>query len=417
MSHMKDIERYKLRKLIRELKRKKGRGTELISLYIPPGRRISDVIGYLRQEYSTAANIKSDLTRKHVQEAIIKVIERLKYYNVAPENGLVIFCGAIPESGPGTERMEIYTIVPPEPINVNLYRCDDHFHTEYLEDVLKEKDVYGLISIDVNNAAIGVLEGNRLEVLGEYTSGIPGKHRAGGQSARRFERLREMEIHNYFDRIALHVNEYFLSDDIYPRLKGILIGGPGYTKYDFVKEAKLDYRLTDKIIGYVDTNYSGEEGLREMIDKAKDKLKKARYVYEKAHVDEFLRRLAHEHNKVLYGLNEVFRHIYNGIIDKLLILEDFNKYYVRFKCERCGYTTEKFIDEKDLMKVGQGIKCEKCNTGIMYPEEEELVIDYLYDVSTLANFEVVLISPKTEYGKIFKQFSGIAALLKYPITY
>ncbi|NIM44848.1 MAG: peptide chain release factor 1, partial [Nitrososphaeria archaeon] len=65
-------EKYQLRKLVSELREKEGRGTELISLYVPPKRRISDVISYLREEYSTASNIKSDLTRKHVQDAIVK---------------------------------------------------------------------------------------------------------------------------------------------------------------------------------------------------------------------------------------------------------------------------------------------------------------------------------------------------------
>ena len=74
------------------LKSKEGRGTQLISLYIPPGRRISDVMSMLRQEYGTAANIKSDTTRKNVQDAIVRVMQRLKLFRETPPNGLVIFC-------------------------------------------------------------------------------------------------------------------------------------------------------------------------------------------------------------------------------------------------------------------------------------------------------------------------------------
>ncbi|MEM1798403.1 MAG: peptide chain release factor 1, partial [Candidatus Jordarchaeales archaeon] len=59
------FEKYKLRKLIEELEAKKGQHTELISLYIPPDRNISDVMNNLREEYSTAANIKSKRTRKN----------------------------------------------------------------------------------------------------------------------------------------------------------------------------------------------------------------------------------------------------------------------------------------------------------------------------------------------------------------
>jgi peptide chain release factor subunit 1 len=413
----KETEKYWLKRLIDEIKKKEGRGTELISLYIPPNRRISDVINYLRQEYSTAANIKSDTTRKNVQNAIQKVIERLKYYTKSPPNGLVIFCGAIPRSGPGTEKMEIYVIEPPEPLNVNLYRCDDHFHTEYLEETLKEKEIFGLISIDINEAAIGYIEGRRLEVVGTYTSGIPGKHRAGGQSARRFERLREMEIHHYFDRIAKHVNDVFLEENVFDRLRGILVGGPGFTKHDFVEEADIDYRLRKKIIGFIDTNYSGKEGLREMINKGSEILKNVRYVYEKKLIDEFMKKLAKNHNMVLYGLSDVMRNIESGAIDRLLVLEDIDYHYVSLKCEKCGNENIDIVKSMELEKLEyNGTRCTECKQGIMFPEDSKYLVDYLFEKSKEYGYKLELISPKTEHGGIIKQFGGLVALLRYPIS-
>lgn len=417
MSEDIEAKKYWVKRMIDEIKKKEGRGTELISLYIPPRRRISDVINYLRQEYSTAANIKSDTTRKNVQSAILKVIERLKYYNQAPENGLVVFCGAIPRAGPGTEKMEIYVIEPPEPLNINLYRCDDHFHTDYLEETLREKELYGLISIDVNEAAIGILEGRRLDILGTYTSGIPGKHRAGGQSARRFERLREQEIHHYFDRVATHVNEIFLREDIFNRLRGILIGGPGFTKKDFVEEAKIDYRLKKKIIDLIDTNYSGEEGLRELVNRGREVLKNVRYVRERDLVNEFLRRLTQDNNMVLYGVKEVVSNIETSAIDTILILEDINKYRVEFTCSRCGYKVDRYINKIELEKVERtSIKCPKCKMDMDIIDAQPL-IDYLYNNSKSYGYKVEILSPKTEHGRILKQFEGIAALLRFQLNY
>jgi len=75
---------------------KEGRGTELISLYVPPDRQIHEVTTNLREEHGTASNIKSRTTRKNVQEAIERVQQRLKLFKQPPPNGLVIFCGAIP---------------------------------------------------------------------------------------------------------------------------------------------------------------------------------------------------------------------------------------------------------------------------------------------------------------------------------
>ena len=51
---------YRTRKLLRELSSKTGKGTELISLYIPPKKALHEVLNNLREEYGTATNIKSD---------------------------------------------------------------------------------------------------------------------------------------------------------------------------------------------------------------------------------------------------------------------------------------------------------------------------------------------------------------------
>ena len=91
------LELFRLRKTLNALASKEGSHTELITLYVPPGKQISDAINMLRDEYGTASNIKSTTTRKNVQEAIVKVQQRLKLFRDPGEKGLVIFCGAIPQ--------------------------------------------------------------------------------------------------------------------------------------------------------------------------------------------------------------------------------------------------------------------------------------------------------------------------------
>ncbi|MEM3795078.1 MAG: peptide chain release factor aRF-1, partial [Thermoprotei archaeon] len=165
------FDEYKIRKLISELESKEGRGTELISLYIPPKRAISDVARDLREEASTASNIKSKTTRKNVLDAIESILQRLKLFREPPSNGLVIFCGAIPRGGPGTEKMEIYVLEPPLPINIYLYRCDSKFVIEPLKKLVEEKDIYGLIVMDRAEATFAILRGRNVEVLNTITSG------------------------------------------------------------------------------------------------------------------------------------------------------------------------------------------------------------------------------------------------------
>ena len=104
---------YKTRKTLRELSTKTGKGTELISLYIPPKKALHEVLNNLREEYGTATNIKSDSTRNHVQDALTKTQQRLKLFKKTPDNGIVLFVGALMTNGPGSEQVFVNEIIPP----------------------------------------------------------------------------------------------------------------------------------------------------------------------------------------------------------------------------------------------------------------------------------------------------------------
>ncbi len=409
------LEKFRLKRALETLANKEGRGTELISLYVPPGRQISEVIAMLRQEYGTAANIKSDTTRKNVQDAIVKVMQRLKLFKETPENGLVIFCGAIPQNGgPGSERIETYVIEPPEPIHVYLYRCDSRFHTEPLEEMLKEKDTYGILVIDANSSIIATLRGRHLEIVREVTSGVPGKHRAGGQSARRFERLREARLLDYYKRVGKHASEIFLS---IPDLKGIIIGGPGHTKNEFEKGDYLHYALKNKIIATIDTAYVGEEGVQEIVDKAPEVLQKVRYIEEKRIVQQFLYEVGHDTGLATYGEDEVRKCLEMGIVKTLLLSEELETVRVTVKCSLCGYVTEETIKKKDVTEFMQNIggkPCPKCKSPTLTVDKVKDLIDELAELAEQAGAEVEIISTETEEGHMLKEsFGGVAAILRF----
>lgn len=410
-----ELERLRLKRLVKELSRKRGRGTELVSLYIPAGRNLADVINYLRSEYSTASNIKSDTTRKHVQDALTRVIERLKVIGRTPPKGLVIFAGAIPQNGAGSEKMEIYVIEPPEPVSVSLYRCDDHFHTQWLEELLKEKEMYGVISVEVEEAAVALIEGGRISKVVRLTSGIPGKHRAGGQSARRFERLREAEVHEFFKRIAKRANELFLDENVLKRLVGVLVAGPGPTKEDFLSKELLDYRIKKKVLGVVDTGYGGAEGIREAIERGKSLLENAKIVRERELVNKFLGEVAKEGGKATYGEKEVIRKLMEGAVDTVLIADDYDKVLLEIKCEACGKVKKKLIKSglaEPVAKKYEDEGCPNCKKKMVKVSVTH-VIDFIEELARSTGAKVALITSKSEHGRMFKQFGGIGALLRY----
>jgi len=408
------LERFRLKRAMDRLAAKEGRGTELVSLYVPPGRQISEVVAMLKQEQGTAANIKSDTTRKNVQDAIVKVTQRLKLFKKVPEKGLVIFSGAIPQNGPGSERMETYTIVPPEPIQVYLYRCDSKFHIEYLQDFLRERETYGIIVIDSSATTFATLQGRRLEIVQEITSGVPGKHRAGGQSARRFERQREAKLLNYFKRIGKHANDIFLP---IPNIKGVIIGGPGPTKNDFEKGDYLHYTLKEKIIATLDTAYVSEQGVEEVMERSPKIMRRVRYVEEKKIMQDFLYEIGHDTGLATYGESEVKRCLEEGAVKTLLLSEALNMVRGTVKCTSCDYVKQETMKAQEVIEFEQSISeqtCPKCKAPALHLAVVKDVIDELAELAEQVGTDVEVISIETEEGQMLKKsFGGIAAILRF----
>lgn len=408
------MSKFKFVKMLEELEKKEGRGTELISVYIPPGKQVSEVMNDLRNEWGTAGNIKSKTTRKNVQDALTKVMERLKLFKKIPDTGLVIFAGTIASNQLGVGDMETYVLIPPEPISTYYYRCEHNFMLEPLYDIIRREESYGIVVMDSKEATFAHLKGSRSEIIREITSGVPGKHRAGGQSSRRFERAREMYLNEYYTRVGAHMTEIYKD---MPNLRGIIIGGPGTTKEDFIKGNYIHYELKDKILGTVDTAYTSFEGVKEVIDKSKDLLKNVRFLKERELIQSFLYNVGHDTGLATYGEREVTQALKSVNVKTLLISEGLDRSILKIRCRECGYKETRIVDNIELETFEKEISssnCKQCGNASYNIEEKEDLIDALSKMAEDAGAEVEMISTQTEEGEmLLKSFGGLAAILKY----
>ncbi len=409
------VKLYKIRKTLEELSKKSGRGTELISVYIPKGKQLHEIISALQQEQGTADNIKSDLTRSHVVDSLGKVVQRLKLYKKTPERGLVMFCGALPpeEGGPlGSEVVTVWEVDPPKDLNQYLYRCDDHFHVDILKDMLKDDNLIGFLAIDAKDAGWGLLHGDKIEVLSQTGSGVAGKHRQGGQSAKRFQKLREMELSFFYNRVAQTTREYFI--DIYP-IKGLIISGPGPTKEDFINGNYLEYRLQNNIISTIDASYSGAEGIREAFAKSSDILGDFRLVEEKKLVEDLFREINGNSGKGAYGLQEVIEFLKNNVVKTLIITDDTNLNRVEGKCKRCKHIQEEIVERPLVIpkKTEYSNKpCPGCNAMEVEVNEQD-VVDYLELLAAKTGTQLEVISGSAEHGNMLASLGKVGAILRY----
>ncbi len=356
---------YKLKRLVRELENVSGRHTELVSVYVPAGYDLNNVLSQLSSEQGTATNIKSKSTRKNVVDALERTIQHLRLIDKTPPNGLAVFCGNVSERE-GVQDLKVWSVEPPDPLNLRLYRCDKTFITKPLKDMVTPKDVYALIAVDNKDATLATLKGNRYVIHKKMTSGYSGKHRAGGQSARRFERLVREESHNFKKRIGERVNDVFLP--IIKDLRGIVIGGPAATKEDFIEGGYMHHELYKKIIAVKDTTYTDESGIRELINAAEDDLIEVEMVRQKVHIQKFLKFLI-EDGPVAYG-PDIEKALEAKAVDILLLSENLD------------------------------------------PDE----IDELIEVANAAGSQTEIVSDDFEEGfQLWNTFKGKAAILRYRI--
>ena len=413
MAEMTQRQKYDLKRQLEELKACRGRHTELISLYVPHNKQIFDVNSYLKNEYSQSQNIKSKTTMKNVISAIESIMSRLKQFKRPPENGVIFFVG---HKSVGSDKTEMvaFVIEPPLPIATFLYRCDSSFFLEPLDGMLVEKEIYGLFLIDRRECTIGILKGNRVELLKYMTSQVPGKHGRGGQSQRRFERLTEVAAHEWFVKCGEHASEIFQTE---AEIKGIFVGGPGPTKQYFVEENYLHYEIQEKIIDTFNTGYTDEFGLRELVSAASETMSNLKISKEKKLMKRFLKEVTKTEGSLsVYGEKHVRKALEMGVVDTLLLSENLRKYRVKLKCPSCEYLEERTISEEQLNDFEPPL-CNKCgNSSSMEIVEKIDLIDELSDLAEKTSGKVEIISQGSEDGdSLYSAFNGIAGILRYPI--
>jgi len=358
------LNKYQLKKLLDELKALRSRHTELVSVYVPADFNLNVVRNQISQEQALASNIKSKTTRKNVQAGLDRALTELKHYNTTPPNGLVVFAGNVSDN-PARDDLQSWSFEPPNKLTVRVYRTEPTFILDPLKEMIEPKYVFGLIVIDEKDVIIGVLKGKKISVLKEKSSVVPGKTRAGGQSSRRFQRVRQEIVKHWYKDIGSMCVELFNGFD---NLKGIIIGGPGPAKEVFIASGNLA-NLTDKVIATLDVGHSGVVALEELVDKASEALEREEVVAEKRLVNDFLQHLGKDDGLASYGVKEVERLLGQGVVKILLISESL---------------------------------------------EEELVNELMKTAESFGT-EFSLVSLDTREGEQLNQLGGVGAILRYKV--
>ncbi len=185
-------------------------------------------------------------------------------------------------------------------------------------------------------------------------------------SAARFDRLTEEMAKEFYRRIADSMKEAFAD---MTRLKGIIVGGPGPTKEDFIKEGDIAIALKRKIIAVKDVGYTDEQGLDYLVELSQEDIASESIVKEKKILKEFFETLGKNPSKAAYELGNVKKALEHGAVQKL----------------------------------------------ILYNKLDKQVTKELEAMAETISSEVFYVSDETNEGLQFKNLGGVGALLRFAI--
>lgn len=333
-------------------------------------------IRHIRKRLSTIM----DAVEGKVEENLIESVEMAKEYiygrPLPRERGRAIFVSAeesLLHVYPLAVEVEPMVVLDTSPFLLPLAKLRDDY-----ED-------YAVLYVDSSTAYLYMVRSDIVEKISHLKTYLKNRHKKGGMSQMRFNRLRRESIEHFFNKVVQDLKEELSGVDI----RGILILGPGEAKKALYKE--LPGQLKEKVIDLLDTesDLKEEEIIRMGDERAlEDEVKRS-----EASVEE-LKEAVLKGVPSAYGPEEVRDALLEGRVRKLVILKDLT--IPGWICERCQWIEVRRRPPK---------KCPRCGG----PPSVVDVVEELYELAMRTGSEVEFVSE----APFLEGLGGLGALLRY----
>ncbi len=210
-----------------------------------------------------------------------------------------------------------YTILPVEVKNILI--VDSSPYIRPLARILDEWESFSLILINSNYAKIFSISLGEVDSTKSLSADIINKHKKGGCSQARFNRLRRGAINAFLIEVVESLQKSYDEK--------IIIAGPGTIKKKFID--LLPKELNEKIVDVVDISIEDEKEL----------MKKSTYLIserEKIESTQAVQNLKDEILKdglAVYGIKETLKAVKNGQVELLIIEKNYKQ--TGWICEKC----------------------------------------------------------------------------------
>jgi peptide chain release factor subunit 1 len=234
-----------------------------------------------------------------------------------------------------------------------------------LARILDEWESFSLVLISTNYAKIFSVDFGQVKDEKSLSKDVINKHKKGGWSQARFNRIRKGQIHDFLNEVADALQK---RDD-----EQIIIAGPGVTKNQFIE--MLPQNISKKIVDVVDIS----------IDDEKEILKKSIYIISekedrKSHeAVDLLKQEILKDGLAVYGIKDTFYALKSGQVELLIIQKDIKikgwlcekcqvvEKGIKSRCPYCSNTTSRVDIFEELLEFA-----ERTDAEVEFTDDEEI---------------------------------------------
>jgi len=254
--------------------------------------------------------------------------------------------------------------------------------------------------MDGHSTSFHLLVGNVKETLFKLEVALPKKHGRGGQSQNRFARIREEKRGWYVSKVHEFFTQYFMEEGLL-KVNSLIFAGCAGFKHDLAK--KLDPKVSERILAFVDTQYGGENGFREAIELSVNVLKNTKFIEEQRIVQSFFDLIVLDGAYCFTSASSITL-LEQGVVEKLIVWEELAD--IRYDLVS--------VDDSAVRKVVFKLPEEKP----LFPGYEilssEPLLDWIFEHYKEFGAQISLISNASSIGNQFiNGFGGIGGILRF----
>lgn len=244
---------------------------------------------------------------------------------------------------------------------------------------------YAILLMDSQQAVLFSVRSNVMKVEDTDSIDLMNRHKKGGMSQMRFNRLRRGAIQSFITEVVEDIQDL----EELSKLRGIILAGPGEAKktlYD-----ALPQEIMSMVIGVEDISMDAPIG--ELLSVGEKVTLKDERAKERAHV-EILRTAIMKGQPAAYGAQKVKTALNEGRVNVLLLMRGHS--IPGWICERCQNIRERMAPPE---------KCTYCGG----PTSGVDVVEELYELAQRTGAEVDFV----EESDFLTSIGGIGAILRY----